>query len=71
MGQIISADGVAIDPVKIQAMTNWPTPTNINQLRGFLGLTRYYRHFIMHYGIICKPLFEALKKNAFLWGEDQ
>jgi hypothetical protein len=25
----------------------------------------------MHYGIICKPLFEALKENAFLWGEDQ
>jgi hypothetical protein len=52
-------------------MTNWPTPTNIKQLRGILGLTGYYRRFIMHYGIICKPLFEALKKNAFLWGKDQ
>ncbi|GKB34589.1 hypothetical protein Tco_0879531 [Tanacetum coccineum] len=39
LGKVISAKGVAIDPSKISAMQEYPTPTNVNQLRGFLGLT--------------------------------
>jgi hypothetical protein len=52
-------------------MLNWPIPTTVTQLRGFLGLTGYYRRFIQNYGIICKPLFVALKKGGFTWGEEQ
>jgi hypothetical protein len=52
-------------------MVNWPVPTTITQLRGFLGLTGYYRRFIQNYGIICKPLFVALKKGGFIWGKEQ
>jgi hypothetical protein len=52
-------------------MLNWPIPTTVTQLRGFLGLTGYYRRFIQNYGIICKPLFVALKKGGFIWGKEQ
>ncbi|GKA01484.1 putative mitochondrial protein [Tanacetum coccineum] len=52
LGHVMSGMGVSIDPSKIQAMKDWPVPTNIKQLRGFLGLTMYYRRFIKGYAII-------------------
>jgi hypothetical protein len=67
LGHVISGSGVATDPSKITDIISWKTPTNITQLRGFLGLTGYYRRFIKHYATICKPLHEALKKNSFQW----
>jgi len=61
LGHLISKEGVAIDPAKISIIQNWPPPKSVTQLRAFLGLTGYYRRFIQAYGIICRPLFNALK----------
>ncbi|KAA3477198.1 reverse transcriptase [Gossypium australe] len=44
------------NPTKVDCAANWPVPTCIRDLRGFLGLSGYYRHFIKHYGIIAQPL---------------
>lgn len=48
-------------------MLKWSNPTSITELKGFLGLTRYYRKFIIHYGILARPLTNFLCKQQFQW----
>jgi hypothetical protein len=71
LGHILSAQGVQTDPEKVSAVMQWPTPANVRELRGFLGLAGFYRRFVRHFAILAKPLTQLLKKHQlFIWTTD-
>ena len=46
LGHVVSMDGVMVDPSKIEAVKNWVRPTNVTEVRSFVGLASYYRRFV-------------------------
>jgi len=83
LGHVVSADGISADPEKTEAVRNWPTPTNVKEVRKFLGFVGYYRRFIKGFSNIARPLNDLLigqsnsktvtsiKKVKFEWAEEQ
>lgn len=67
---MVSAAGIAPDPSKISAMLDWPIPTSTTDLRGFLGLTGFYRRFIRGYAQLAAPLTTLLRKDNFFWNDE-
>ncbi|XP_071902780.1 uncharacterized protein [Coffea arabica] len=70
LGHVVTGDGVSADSSKVEYMVNWPEPTDVKALRGFLGLTEYYRRFVKNYGSIVKPLTDLLRKDGFGWNKE-
>ena len=65
LGHKILKEGVKADLSKINTIMEWPKPGNISKLRGFLGLTGYYRIFVKNYAHKTTPLTNLLKKISF------
>lgn len=63
LGLIITPDHVAMDPVKIDGVLEWPTPTKVKEVQAFLGFANFYRRFIRGYSQIAQPLFGLTRKN--------
>ena len=66
LGHIVSSDGIKVNPKKIEAVKAFPRPSNVSELRSFLGLANYFRKFIKDYARIAAPLTAQTGKNAHL-----
>ncbi|KAL9258971.1 Retrovirus-related Pol polyprotein from transposon 17.6-like protein, partial [Drosera capensis] len=70
LGHVISGEGVKVDPKKIEAITEWSRPTNMTEVRSFLGLAGYYRRFVEGFSKIAIPLSKLTRKSTkFDWTE--
>ena len=81
LGPVVSKEGVSTDPEKIKAVTEWPQPTTVTDVRSFLGFVSYYRRFIPNFSKVVKLLNKLLqnlegppsqkKKFKVCWGPAQ
>ena len=69
LGHQIFEQDVSVDPIKIQIMLDWPKPTIVKGMQGFLSLVGYYHNFIRHFEGITAPLTQLLNKDGFYWTE--
>jgi hypothetical protein len=53
-----------MNPVKLDGIAKWPTPTMMKEVRSFFGFRNFYQQFIQNYGNLTKPLNELLKKDV-------
>lgn len=63
LGHILTVDGIKIDSSKIDSLQKYPRPTNIRNLRGFIGICNYHRRFCQNYTETLQPLYDLLKKG--------
>jgi hypothetical protein len=73
LGHVISYNTISMDKDKLQGVQDWPRPTTIKQVRGFLGLAGYYRRFIMDFATMAAPLHDLTQhdkiKTSEHWNE--
>ena len=71
LGLIISEGRAEMDPVKIEAVSKWPVPTNKKEVQSFLGFTNLYRRFIRDFSHHARPLFDLVGSASWRWGNEQ
>ena len=72
LGHKLDAEGIHTLDDKIEAVKHFPVPTNVDEVRQYLGLCGYYRSFVKDFSRIAEPLFKLLKKQAeFRWSDEQ
>ena len=71
LGHIVGQHGIKVDPDKVRAVADWPTPTNVSEVRSFLGMANYFRKFLLDYAKHVAPLHALTKKDApWNWSPD-
>ena len=72
LGFIVGREGLRINPKKLEAIMKFPRPVNVKAVQGFLGLTGYFRTFILGYASLAKPLYDLLRQDIpWKWGKPQ
>jgi hypothetical protein len=70
LGHVLSAEGVAIDLSKIEAVSKWQSPKSVTEILTFLNLAGYFRRFIENFSKIAKPMTELLRSNMpYVWSD--
>jgi len=68
LGHVISAQGIAMDPTKVEVVVKWESPKSATEIRSFMGLAGYYRRFIEGFSKIVTPLTQLTRKDQpFTW----
>nr|KYP31910.1 Transposon Ty3-I Gag-Pol polyprotein [Cajanus cajan] len=68
LGHVISVQGIAVDPTKVEAVLRWEHPKSVTEVRGFVGLAGYYRRLIEGFSKIVIPLTQLTRKDhPFVW----
>ena len=71
LGHIISNKGVSVECEKIKAIMEWPRPTNVPEVRSFMGLAGYYRRFVQDFSRVALPITRLVKKSTkFVWSDE-
>ncbi|XP_070017978.1 uncharacterized protein [Nicotiana sylvestris] len=71
LGHVVLAEGIQVDPKKIEAVKNWPRPASATEIRSFLGLAGYYRQFVKRFSSIAAPMTRLTQKGAQLRWSDE
>ena len=70
-GHVVSKDGVMVDPSKIEAVKSWVRPTNVTEVRSFIGLASYYRRFVKGFSSVATQLTNLTKQSVpFVWSDE-
>lgn len=69
LGYIINEAGLSVNPEKVEAIVNYPSPTSVKEVRRLLGMATWYNRFISNFASKCGPITDLLKKNVkkFEW----
>lgn len=68
LGHMVTAEGLKPNAAQVEAVTSYPVPANVKDVRQFLGLASYYRRFVPCFAKIAAPLHHLLTKGiTFNW----
>jgi hypothetical protein len=72
LGYVIGGGELKIDPTKMEAIMKWSIPTNVTEVRSFVGAVQYLRKFIASFSAVVTPLHAITASGkSFQWGKNQ